>query len=83
LGNDRLSRELGPSEVPEDANESLPLATTVARRPPYHEPLARGESLARGSEDRAGVESEEPAPPRQGARVPEDPPRGPRPSGTQ
>ena len=77
MEKDRLSRELGPGEVPEDANDSLPLASTVAQRPPYPEPLARG------SEDRAGVESEEPAPPRQGARVPEDSPRGRRPSGAQ
>lgn len=83
MGKDRLSRDLRPREVPEDANESLPLAATVAQRPPYSEPLARGEYLARGSEDRAGVESEEPAPPRQGAQVPEDPPLGRRPSGAQ
>jgi hypothetical protein len=83
LGNDRLSRELGPSEVPDDANESLPLAVPVARRPQYPEALASGASLARGSEDRPGVESEEPAPSRQGAQVPEDPPRGRRPSGAQ
>ncbi len=31
MGEDRLSRELGPSEVPEDANESLPLAEPPAR----------------------------------------------------
>jgi hypothetical protein len=77
MGEDRLSRELGPREVPEDANESLPLAATVPRRPP------NSESLPRGSEDRAGVELEDPASPREGARVPEDPPRGRRPSGEQ
>jgi hypothetical protein len=81
VGKERLSRELGPTEVPEDANESLPLAATGPRRTPYSGSLSGGESLARGSEDRAGVETEDPAPPREGARVPEDPPRGRRSSG--
>jgi hypothetical protein len=77
VGEDRLSRELGPREVPEDANESLPLAATGPRRASY------SESLSRGSEDRSGVQQEVPAPPREGARVLEDPPRGRRPSGEQ
>jgi hypothetical protein len=77
MGKDRLSGERGPREIPEDANESLPLAARVSRRPPDSKPLASG------SVHRAGVEPEEPAPPPEGARVPEYPPRGRRPSGEQ
>jgi hypothetical protein len=77
MRKDRLSRELGPREVPEDADESLPEAATVSRRPPDSEPLASG------SEHRAGVEHEELPPPPEAAPAPEDPPRGRKPSGEQ
>ena len=78
MGKDRLSRELGPREVPEDADESLPEAATVADKgSPDSEPLAGG------AEHRAGVEQEEPAPPPEEAPAREDPPRGRKPSGEQ
>jgi hypothetical protein len=61
----RLRRELEPSEIPEDANESLPLAVPVFRPPPDYERLARGTAHAPGVEL-----SEEPP-------EPGDPPRDP------
>jgi hypothetical protein len=70
MAENRLSRELGPGEVPQDVDESLPEAVTVARRPPDSGPLAGG------AEHRAGVERGEPAPPPEGAPALKYPPRG-------
>lgn len=77
MGNNRLSRELEPREVPENADESLPEAATVQRRSPESTPLAGG------AEHRAGVEQEDPTPPLEVAPAREDPPRGRKPLGEQ
>jgi hypothetical protein len=78
-----LSRELKQTEVPEDANETLPDAQAVHRRSP------NSKRVAGGAEHRAGAEEiEEEVTPRRGAvrklGAPperEDPPRGHKPSG--
>jgi hypothetical protein len=72
----RLSRELESTEVPEDADESLPEATPVHRGTP-------DSILAGGAEHRAGVEQEEPHPPPEETITSEDPPRGRKSSGGQ
>ncbi len=71
----RLSRELKPTEIPQDVDESLPTAPTVNRRPPDARPSVSG------AEDRAGDEQYEPAPTREEAPELADPPMGQEPSG--
>ncbi len=75
MGKKRLSRELKPADLPQDADESLPEAPAVQRRRPSSKPVAGG------AEHRAGVEREEEPQPRGEAPVREDPPRGQKPSG--
>jgi hypothetical protein len=73
MAKNPFSRELKPTEVPEDANESLPEASTIQRRSPD------SKRLSGGAEHRAGAEEEDVAPPPER----EDPPRGQKPSGGQ
>ena len=83
MAKNSLSRELKPTEVAEDANETLPEAGTTQRRSPD------SKRLAGGAEHRAGAEEgdQEVPPPRGAASKPgasterEDPPRGNKPSG--
>lgn len=73
MGESTLRRELTPTELPENADESLPLATTMERQPPGSTPNAGGE------EHRAGDEQEEPTPTQKApdaAPVRQEPPRG-------
>lgn len=83
MAKNSLSRELKQTEVPEDANESLPEAGTVQRRSPD------SKRVAGGAEHRAGAEEEE-VTPRRGAAAKagapkerEDPPKGHKPSREQ
>jgi hypothetical protein len=83
VAQNRLSRELKQTEIPEDANEALPEAGTAQRRSPD------SKRVAGGAEHRAGAEEgEEEVPPRRGAAAKrgaaterEDPPKGHKPSG--
>jgi len=70
MAEQRLSRELKPTEIPQEVDESLPEAPTVNRRPPDAKPSVGG------AEELAGNEQYEPAP--TGEEAPElaDPPRG-------
>lgn len=70
MGESTLRRELTSTELPEHANESLPLATTMERQPPGPTPNAGGE------EHRAGDEQEEPTKAPDEAPVRQEPPRG-------
>jgi hypothetical protein len=75
MAKKRLSRELKPTEVPPDSDESLPEALTLARPRPSTKPAAGG------AEHRSGVaHDDEPEPPGRGPER-EDPPRGKQPSG--
>lgn len=78
MATQRLSRELKPTEIPQDVDESLPEAPTVNRRPPDAKPSIGG------AEDKAGDEQYEPDPTRARESAPEiaDPPRGQEPSGS-
>ena len=83
MAKNSLSRELKPTEVAEDANETLPEAATTQRRSPD------SKRLAGGAEHRAGAEEgDQEVPPPRGAASKlgasterEDPPRGKKPSG--
>jgi len=72
----KLSRELKPTEVPAEANESLPEAISARRMSPD------SKHVAGGAEHRAGVEEYEEVAMKRGAPPePKDPPRGQKPSG--
>lgn len=75
MAKNRLSRELKPTELPQDADERLSEATTVHRQPPD------SKRVAGGAEHRAGVEQEDQASPTEHEEAPkrEDPPRGRKP----
>jgi hypothetical protein len=72
----RLSRKLEPTEIPQDVNESLPEALTVNRRPPDDKPSVSG------TKELPGEEQYEPAPTREVTPELVDPPRGQKPSGS-
>ena len=76
MAKQRLSRELKPTETPQDVGESMPEAPTVNRRAPDAKPSVGG------AEDRAGDEQYEPAPTREEAPELADPPRGHEQSGS-
>ena len=75
MGKKRLYRELKPTEIPEDADESLTEAVTVRRRP------HNSKAVAAGAEHRAGDEQEEQTRPSEETLPRDDPPRGRKPSG--
>jgi hypothetical protein len=78
--NERLSRELESTELPEHPGESLPEATPVRRQSP------EARSAMGGAEHRAGMEEPVDEPPRgqaEAAPSREDPPRGVNPAGGQ
>jgi hypothetical protein len=70
MGKKRLSKELKPTEIPQDSDESLPEAVAVQRRRPTSKPSAGG------AEHRSGIEREEERRPPGKGRVGKDPPRG-------
>jgi hypothetical protein len=71
MAEQSLSRELQPSEIPEDIGEHLPEAPAVSRRAPY------SRAAVGGAEHRSGVQKADEVPSRamEPAPIPEDPPR--------
>jgi hypothetical protein len=74
MGKKKLSRELKPEEVPQEANENLPEARAVRRRSP------NSKSVAGGAEHRSGVQEEEESTPPGRPPTPKLPPRESKPS---
>lgn len=70
MADQKLSRALDPAEVPQEADESMPEARIVHRRPPDEKPRKAG------AEDRSGDEHDEPSHTREVAPERDDPPKG-------